>query len=333
MHKLDEPNDSHAQLAALAIRINLDFDTERQIAQETDGKLVESHLRVVFAVPAHGKFIRTGSPSEPLLVEAARQHLDVKQSNEIQFTAPTLLSDAFSKGYLARGDRGETLLRTLFILARDAVVCKMENPPINAPIRVLDWLRALFNPKWHEFILNARPVGDVDGLTLAEAFDDAWINFTHFIRAGDSAVVDMKYLSACIVRGMVFQCAPTFPVDVVAGIHHGYGNPLEERNTSPLLARAKNRLIPLPELMDPTIAGITDLPVLSILHEFGAHHGPNVNIPEMPSIVVRSGNQGIHRNHYQIVAHGTQNAIYAVIPPKTEHMYKTILAADGLAEN
>ncbi|KAF5371940.1 hypothetical protein D9615_008098 [Tricholomella constricta] len=333
IRKLGELDSSYTKLAALAIRINLDFDTERQIAREIDEKLVESHLRVVFAVPAHGRFMRTGSPSEPLLVEAARQHLDFKQSNEIQFTAPTLLSDAFSKGYLARGDRGETLLRTLFILARDAVVCKMQNPPINAPIRVLDWLRALFHPKWHDLILKARPVGDLKGLTLAEAFDDAWVNFTHFVRAGDSAVVGLKYLSACIVRGMVFQCMPTFPVDVVAGIHHGYDNPLQEIHTSPLLARAKNRLVTLPELIDPTVAGTTELPVLSILHEFGAHSGPHVIIPEMPSVVVRSGNQGIQKNHYQIVAHGAQNAIYAVIPPKTEHMYKDILAADGLVED
>jgi hypothetical protein len=109
-------------------------------------------MRVVFAVPDHLEFMRSGTPSEPLLVEAAAQILN--SGKKFTHEAPDLLADLQGQGFLARGERGELVGRLLWTLAHDAVIVASEKPaehePIyHQPILFLDWLKALIAPRWH----------------------------------------------------------------------------------------------------------------------------------------------------------------------------------------
>ncbi|KAG5653201.1 hypothetical protein H0H81_001752 [Sphagnurus paluster] len=95
---IGDPQDINTLYAALSIRINLDVDVELQRGRSLQSKLVESHLRVVLAIPEHREFMRACTPSEPLLAEAAR--LLLKEVEDPLTRVPYLLLGAFSSGFL-----------------------------------------------------------------------------------------------------------------------------------------------------------------------------------------------------------------------------------------
>jgi hypothetical protein len=53
-----DTNNEHAFIAAVSIRVILDFDITRGSARDCERRLVESYMRVVFAVPNHLEFLR-----------------------------------------------------------------------------------------------------------------------------------------------------------------------------------------------------------------------------------------------------------------------------------
>ncbi|KAG5650914.1 hypothetical protein H0H81_010561 [Sphagnurus paluster] len=335
MNKLGDPQDINTQYAALSVRVNLDFDTERQLGREQEEKLVESHLRVVFAIPKHREFMRTGTPSEPLLAEAARRLLQKLQPLE---RVPTLLVDAFSSGFLARGDRGELVMRTLYILARDVAMERglADKPLIGsqicAPVRVLDWLRALLTEPLYNVALNARPVGDENGLTLAEAFEDSWLNFSHFANAGDFSVPSIDYLVGCNVRGMGLQCAPNQrSIDGMNGLHVGIDKPICKENTSGLLTQAKARVIVEEHIIDPTIIGETKHAVMGIVMEFGSDKSQVDVTSFSPPMTISGWNP--YAKFYQLVVHGVTSETYGVIPSAMDDKYKTLIAGNKIMDD
>jgi hypothetical protein len=99
------PNKECAQIAALHVRIIIDFDITRELARNYEEKLVGSHMRIALAVPEHWMFMRTGSSSEPVLAEAAVQILNADRN--FAWDAPRLLAKMFESRLLAKGERGE----------------------------------------------------------------------------------------------------------------------------------------------------------------------------------------------------------------------------------
>ena len=113
--------DKDALIAAISVRIILDFDFSRDSARVYEQRLVESHMRVIFSVPDHLEFLGSGTPSEPLLAEAAAQFLNA-DSTLFRHKAPEILADLLKDGSLARGERGEMVGRLLWTLAHDAAI-------------------------------------------------------------------------------------------------------------------------------------------------------------------------------------------------------------------
>ncbi|KAJ6540931.1 hypothetical protein B0H10DRAFT_2393213, partial [Mycena sp. CBHHK59/15] len=196
-------DEEESKVAALGLRIILDFDIARESARRMEASLVRSYLRVAYVVPESREYMRTGAPSEPLLVEAVAEMYD----HNLQIMAPEILAAFFQRGLLAKGERGELVARLLWILARDAAVNRLPVLPptdpnrtahFHRPILVLDWLKALLHPDHHAAVLEARPIGDPKGLILEDAFKDVWINFTHFARAGDYEVIKTPRLWQCL---------------------------------------------------------------------------------------------------------------------------------------
>ncbi|KAJ6531943.1 hypothetical protein B0H19DRAFT_1189266 [Mycena capillaripes] len=346
-----------AKLAALAIRVILDFDTSREPARLLEAQLVRSHLRVAFVVPEHREFMFTGTPSEPLLVEAVSQFMDPGGTNHLQTTAPDLLASFYAEGFLAKGERGEVVARLLWILARDAVSNRLwseeaqtSSPPstldpgvrFHRPILVLDWLKALLHPRHHQTVLAARPMGDSNGLTLREAFQDVWINFTHFTRAGDYKVIQDGTLWKNLVRSMAYQCAPNqHSVDLVAPLFHAKIPGGWQEKTSALLGQVKNiQQRQNNVVVDPTVSSPRNstVPTLSIVMHLGEI--PDVSLVDVPTMefpntrhAVKTGrNSSIHLFHYQIDVHGHSSDTYSVIPESANSQYSAILADRSMAD-
>ncbi|KAG6850384.1 hypothetical protein H0H93_013939 [Arthromyces matolae] len=71
-------------------------------------------------------------------------------------------------------------------------------------LSVIDFLRSLIPPEMIETVLNARP-RNMKGKTLREAFKNAYVNFTHFVKAGDAFAITDDGAYVFFVRGAAVQ--------------------------------------------------------------------------------------------------------------------------------
>jgi hypothetical protein len=218
-----------AKLACIAVRFPLDFRITRE-ANLKAASLVKQHMRVAFGVHANREVLDSGSPSEPILVEASSQlfPLDTQPGNGD--TPLEVLTKAYSQQWLAKGERGEMVGRFLWLAARDAAVTALQTTKAadgiqyHQPIRLLSVLENMFVPEVWDVIRHARPVGlgqnGDRGPTLEHAFRNAWTTFTHFSRAADSKVIQLPHLSNFLVRGVALQCADNQKdVDNITPLH------------------------------------------------------------------------------------------------------------------
>jgi hypothetical protein len=330
----------YALAAALSVRVILDFDVARKIARAYEEKLVESYMRVAFFVPTHREYLRGGTPSEPLLAEAAAQVLNAR--NSLDREAPDLLAKLFEQGLLARGERGEMVGRLLWTIAHDRVVQRLSllegynssTVKYHRPILLLDWLKELIHPNWHLVVLKATPVADPDGLTLEDAFKDVYVNFSHFVRAGDDDMIGPDYLWMGLVRHMAFQCADNQKsTDIAAPAHHGgLEAPIGPANTGPVFGQIKNCAMSGDVLLDShaSVGGAphNNLPTLSFVHDLGLKK-PNV-YPHLRQGSPRT--EDIHIRHYQIYIEGSTHETYGVVHPSTSTLYESILDATKVDE-
>lgn len=334
-----------AKIAATSIRIIIDFDITRESARTCEQRLVESYMRVVFAVPDHLEFMRSGTPSEPLLAEAAAQFLNA--SGKFADDASDLLVNLLNQGFLARGERGELIGRLLWTLAHDAAINKHATPKesdpreliYHKPILFLDWLKALVAPRWHPIVLETKPIADPNGPTLENAFQGVYLNFSHFARADDYVVIGPELLWISLIRGFAYQCANNQEsTDLVAAMHHGgLLAPISAKNTSPMNGQLKNRETRTDVLINPHVGGkpVNDLPTFSIVHDVGLPVNGVYSYPSVPAKDLRGEGRtkNIHLRHYQIHIEGCSNETYAVIPKTKNAVYKLLLAATKLGQD
>ncbi|KAG9083329.1 hypothetical protein FRC06_004589, partial [Ceratobasidium sp. 370] len=172
--------EADSALAALGVRIGITFDRTSH-ASQVESRLVETHMRVVYSIPQHGGYMNSGSPSEPILAEAAGHYLDISSpGGGVAKIGPDVLSVACEQGFLARGERGELCGRLLATAAHDIALGRYlaepdpDRPYYHHPIPVLDFLCALFHSAHHDRILGAKPVTSMDELgTLSQAFSES----------------------------------------------------------------------------------------------------------------------------------------------------------------
>lgn len=125
------------------------------------------------------------------------------------------------------------------------------------PIKVVDFLKALISERFHSTILECLPAKHVtdDDLTLEKAFANAYINFTHFLKGGDSGIANISFAWKSLVRSAAIQCCPTQPnIDIIIPIVFSQGGPekarLSKDNVSAILIQVKNRKSTLTENID-----------------------------------------------------------------------------------
>ncbi|CAL1698542.1 unnamed protein product [Somion occarium] len=196
-------------IAAISTRVLLDFEPSRQRARNMEAGLVENHMRVAFSVPIHREYVRSGTPSEPILAEAAAQHMDDSMTEDITVTE---VASIFEDGIVNKGEQGELATRLLLTLAYDRAVKahygeSHANNLYSQGVPVVKFLQELFSEDVIESILHSYPEG-CPGSTLEEAFEDGWVRFTHWGRFGNDNEIDTEAALAAFARGMAIQVKP-----------------------------------------------------------------------------------------------------------------------------
>jgi hypothetical protein len=199
-----------ARLAVLDVQLSLDFEPRREKVQFEEAKLVESHMRIAYSIPAHREYLRSGYPSEPLLAEAAAQQLWTWRKQN-PFVVVETLTD-FESGLLNRGELGELTGRQLLLDAYHRAVefehtTTTKNTPLNfsAGCRLITFIKMLFTEKNAEMLLNSSP-DNVEGIPFKDAFKDALVCFTHFGKMTDDTGVTSTAAWAAFVRHMAIMC-------------------------------------------------------------------------------------------------------------------------------
>ncbi|KAF8315993.1 uncharacterized protein EI90DRAFT_3021733 [Cantharellus anzutake] len=342
--------DGHAMIAALDIRIQLSYDLTREVARSMVSTLVESYMRVVYAVPKHRDCMYSGYPSEPVLAEAASRLLNQKRHDglnnnlpPIAFEGPEILSNALGGNLLARGERGEVIGRLLMTIAHDTIIMHRNpsyghTPDFHSAIRVLDFLKCLFADRFHNIILNALPVAGRSGArTLKAAYKDAYINFSHFVQIDreNDHHIDIQYVCKLMLRGAAVNCAGTQrAVDLIIPVF--FGDPVKDAiccdRTSVLQVQIKNRESIKNGHIDPKISNPPPgTPIISLFLELGSDMPSNEQNVSVQSGQRKPHNQSREDDHYFILAKGCTAKTYSVIPPEYNARYASLLQATTLA--
>lgn len=250
MMKLAAQNDGRSYtresfLAALSVRLLLDFEPRRITAIDTENLMVAGHLRVANVIPSHREYMFSSTPSEPIVAEAAAQVL--REQSMIK-----LLCDHVKDGLIEKGQRGELAARLLLTLAHDAALEKMTVDRrahqgqierfFTTPVPLLTFLSALFAQPYVEEIKGTSPDNQPTGPTFEESFKDAYIMFTHFVKGADDWCVSDQFAFMALTRNMAIACRERMKsVDICIPIHFGRGEKLSRKNTSAIFISIKDK--------------------------------------------------------------------------------------------
>ncbi|CUA69256.1 Non-structural polyprotein 1AB [Rhizoctonia solani] len=337
---------SVSELAALGIRVGIEFDSRTRSSRRMEAKHVESHMRVVYAIPKHREYMRTGTPSEPILAEAAAFYL-AKHPEGLKVAGPKILADSCRDGFIARGERGELCGRLLLTIAHDLALAlppKLEEldttkPNFHVPIPVLDFLRALFEKSHHETVLKATPLnsdfaGSKNHTTLEKAFENAYVSFSHFELADDSDVLEASQLRYSLIRGCAIQAKEgQDSIDAVIPIHIGdVTDPITTKTMSAINVQFKNRKQPDYCAVKRKIT-VPDpaCPVISIVFELGFQPKDK----RTPLVEVQRAPEGDPQDpsndfHYQILTRGHGAETFNAVDSGAQRAYDMILGTGDL---
>ncbi|KAG9109084.1 hypothetical protein FRC07_008373, partial [Ceratobasidium sp. 392] len=279
-------------------------------AQSLQSRLVETHMRVVYSIPQHRGYMHTGSPSEPILAEAAARYLNADD------------------GLLERGERGELY----------GVQLLLDQPRYRYPVPLLDFMRALFRSEYHAQVLEANPINNSDEAdNLEQSFSNSFLFSCHFALAEDPEILSTFGLATALVRGMAIQVKDNqTSIDTVMPIHIGSPTaPISEKTTSAINLQFKNRKQALDCKVDRSIT-VPDkaTPVISIIFELGSKD-VGVEVKHRSHPVTRQGETELHQDdrHYEIVVRGRSSEVFGVIEPGTKSDQEVILGAGTIGED
>ncbi|QRV93156.1 G2/mitotic-specific cyclin cdc13 [Ceratobasidium sp. AG-Ba] len=333
-----------ALVAALGILIGISFDSKNSQVVSLESRLVESHMRVSYSIPGNRGYMRTGSPSEPVLAEGAARYFGSEDPRGLSIIGSEALIKCCEAWMMGCGERGQFTGRLIAMCAYHIglrrfykeyfILQPPDIPRYHRPIPVLRWLRALFGKQFHKTILDATPVADQDGSrTLKEQFSGAYVFFSHFALTEDEEMLTGCGLATALMRGMAMQCKDNqVSIDAVIPIHMGSPNtPISVNTCSAInlrfLNREKakdcpvNRSITVPE---------TTVPVISIVFELGVKGRSDVAIRHQPHPPTLTAPVHPEDNHYTIVAYGCNSVVFGAIPSQVEANYKSFLGRETI---
>ena len=171
-------------------------------------------------------------------------------------SAVSTMSYYLGHGLISKGERGELIARFLLTLAHDKCVefdyKKADEAQYSKPVPLFDFLTALVGPTHMKVILESRPDNVHDGVTFEEAFKDAKVNFTHFVKGNDSSVITDNAAWMALSRCMAFQCANgQWMIDLYIPVLL-WDEPLGRYVVSGIFIQIKNQLKKQPAEIDAT---------------------------------------------------------------------------------
>ena len=144
-------------------------------------------------------------PSEPILAEAAASIWSRHRQKDGVLAIPRMLERHLATPLIDKGERGELVARLILTLAYDAAVRRYQGTLHTCAVPFESFLQELFGDTNYERIADNKPDDGDD--TFRDAFKNAYVRFTHFVRAGDESAVSTEAAYAAILRSMAFQCS------------------------------------------------------------------------------------------------------------------------------
>lgn len=258
-------------LAALTTRLNLQLDITRAEGLAEQAKLVESHMRIAFCAPDHQQYLRSGTPSEPILAEAAIKCMAQLRKDDMDSFAQRLASTGLGiraetfkpdtiaghlaqflrKGIADKGERGELVARLLVTEAFDHAAqveqvdhaCQHLASQGTGEVTVVQFFKSLLGETYVNKVLNmhADNMGADNEMTFEDVFAKSAIRFTHFVRGGDDWTNTSEAAFGGLGRGFAVICRPgTEAVDFYIPVVMDKSQPLSEENTTAILIQVKD---------------------------------------------------------------------------------------------
>lgn len=173
---------------------------------------------IVYSIPQHRKFLCSGAPSEPILVEATARVMGTIGS------ISNALLRLVQEGMISRGEHSELVARLLLTLPHDRAANNIRKNP--------SWRYSTGTTRMHyslpillvvgevhfQTILKSTPQNMPGGFTFEEAFQGARIHFTHIVEARDACVVSDEAAWIVMSRGMTRQCSNQEAIDILIQI-------------------------------------------------------------------------------------------------------------------
>ena len=332
-----------AKLAAIDNAITLNYEPLRTWSHAHQDPLVANHARIVFSIPKHREYMRTGYLSEPLLAEAANRLLYEQESTSPSFCIDTL-SKCDENGMLAKGHIRETIARSIMSNAyRRAVAKETASGPLNfsAGCSLKAFIEEVFAEEFADMILASKPDNVQRGQEFRTAFKNAAVRFTHFItmstRGPKKNWAWTNIAWAAFVRSAAIICHATqSTIDFIIPILLQRDDKIDERVMSAILVQVKNRvqegttnefpvdaedvkLFPEKKPIRPYISLIMDLGIARRIpaNNFKSRTAALTSAPPTPQEVSRyqSGVRQRHYNpdehpRYQFIASGCSAVVY-----------------------
>ncbi|KAF9045740.1 hypothetical protein BDZ89DRAFT_1155434 [Hymenopellis radicata] len=345
-----------SMFAALSMRHLLTFEPDRrpcglteaayQALCEQEFRQVASHMRVVHSIPSHRLYMRTGTPSEPILAEAAAQLLP-EGREQLSFLASKL------NPLVSKGERGELAARVLCNLAHDVAVnslpppspdLRAENIQFSRPIPLIAFLEALIHPQFHDVVLDSYPKGG--GAPLREAFKDSYVHFTHWAKMGDASCVSTRALWKAAARGIAWQCCDNREgIDQVIPIICDKERQLGRKNVSALVIQDKNVAAPRVTRLKRKLfadAGGDVKPYIFLTMQLGARPTkaappPSPLMTTIPTAASPTSTAKLPRKvrasqQYDITITGCSSTVYRVIHPDDRALWTRLLSTKSIEE-
>lgn len=201
------PNE--ACLAILDVVLSLSYEDRQENVNTTLSTMVARHMRIAYSIPVHRRYMQSGFPSEPILAEAASRQLWNMWKEPGRNNALRTLATNFDNCILDRSELRKLLGRKLLTYAYQKAVKKIGTATFSDGCKLIDMIGELFALPHAEAVLASIPDGialqeDHKFIPFKEAFGNAMIRFTHFVRMGDINAVATDVLWAAYIRGMAF---------------------------------------------------------------------------------------------------------------------------------
>ncbi|KAN0074451.1 hypothetical protein V8E55_011863 [Tylopilus felleus] len=334
-----------ARIAILDVLITIDYEPRRVSTHQFEMELIASHMRTAFSAPDHRLYVRSGYPSEPFIAEAANRQLHHYMMVDSSFSMINDLRDKLDEGLIDLGQTGEVVMRFLLRMAyTNAIIHEQEDTPnFSSGCGFVTFLKALFADAVHSSVLNRGP-HNVAKSSLYDAFKNAVVRFTHFVKAADGAAMTTRGMTMGFLRGAaIIGHNRQESIDIAIPILLDRNAKIEEASMSAFLIQVKRRhhrgsvnayLIDAEKLgFFPHDATQNAIPYVTLIAELAAEppakwHG-NVNGSGNP---VRGSTRRAKPHHprYSIRAYECTHETWNVVRANECDYYKHILSLDDL---